>query len=164
MNDTATIRIFIKGSKNAHSLATCINEMGPQMLSGAISEVEKLTAVQQLTAMITPLSTVNMVSNDADHCFKCQEQGHIAGNCPNSRCFKCDEYGHIVMDCPHRIPSLGTPAKHHQPEPHKSCHTRSSSRHHHKDRDRQSHSTSQSHFYRHCSTSHHDSYRGCSRS
>ena len=96
--------------------------------------------------MIIPPSTVNMMSNDEDCCFQCQEQGHTARNCPNIKCFKCDEYGHIVMDCPHRIPPLGTPAKHHQPRPHKNCHTRSCSRHHLEDRDRQSHSRSQSHF------------------
>ena len=49
-----------------------------------------------------------MMSNDEDHCFLCQEQGHIARNCPTIRCFECDEYGYIVMDCPHRIPPLGT--------------------------------------------------------
>ena len=125
---------------------------------------KKLNAVKQLTAMITPPSTVNMMSNDEDHCFQCQEQGHIARNCPNIRCFKCDEYGYIVMDCPHRIPPLGTLAKHHQPKSHKSHHTRSSSRQCHEDRDRRSHSRSQSHFYRQCSSSHHDSYRGHSRS
>ena len=124
MNDVATIRIFIKGLKNAHSPATHIYEKGPQMLSSAISEVKKLNAIQQLTATITPPSTVNMTSNDEDHCFQCQEQGHLARNCPKLRCFECDEYGHIVMDCPHRIPPLGTPAKHHQPKLHKSHYAR----------------------------------------
>ena len=33
--------MFIKGLKNAHSLATHIYEKGPQMLSNAISEVKK---------------------------------------------------------------------------------------------------------------------------
>ena len=61
MNDAATIRIFIKGLKNAHNLATCIYEKGLQMLSEAISKVEKLNAVQQLTATITPPSMVNMM-------------------------------------------------------------------------------------------------------
>ena len=60
-NDAATIRIFIKGLKNAHSLATFIYEKGPQMLTDAISEVKKLNAIQQLTAMIIPPSTVNMI-------------------------------------------------------------------------------------------------------
>ena len=77
-NDAATIRIFIKGLKNTHSLATHIYEKGPQMLTDAISEVEKLNAVQQLTAMIIPPSTINMMSHEEDHCFQCQEQGHIA--------------------------------------------------------------------------------------
>ena len=108
MNDAATVRIFIKGLKNAHSLATHIYEKGPQTLTDVISEVEQLNAVQQLTAMIIPPSTVNMMSSEEYHCFQCQEQGHITWNCPNIRCFKCDEYGHIVMDCPHRIPPLGT--------------------------------------------------------
>ena len=104
------------------------------MLSNAISKVEKLNAVQQLTATITPPSTVNMMSNEEDQCFQCQEQGHMARNCPNIMCFECDEYGYIVMDFPHRIPPLGTPAKHYQSKPHKSHHTMSSSRHCHEDR------------------------------
>ena len=65
-NDATTIRIFIKGLKNAHSLATCIYENGPQMFRDAISKVEKLNAVQQVTATITPPSMVNMMSNDED--------------------------------------------------------------------------------------------------
>ena len=74
-NDAVTIRIFIKGLKNAHSLATHIYEKGPQMLTDTISEVEKLNATEQLTAMIIPPS--NVMSHEEDHCFQCQEQGHI---------------------------------------------------------------------------------------
>ena len=111
---------------------------GPQMLTDASSEVEKLNAVQQLTAMIIPPSTVNMMSLEEVHCFQCQKQGHIAQNCPHIRCYECDEYGHIFMDCPHRIPSSGSPVTHHKPKPPRNCCARSSSRHHHKDRDRQS--------------------------
>ena len=132
--------------KNANSLATYIYEKGPQIICNAVPKVEKLNTVQQLTAMIILQSTVNMMSNDEENCFQCQEQGHITRNWPNIRCFECDEYGHIVMDCPHGIPPLGTPAKHHKPRPHRSCPARSSSRHHCEDRDRQSHSRSQSHF------------------
>ena len=84
-NDAATIRIFIKGLKNAHSLATCIYEKGPQMLTDAISEVIKLNAIQQLTAMIIPPSMVNVMSQEEDFCFQCHEQGHIACNCPHIR-------------------------------------------------------------------------------
>ena len=47
-SDAAIIRIFIKGLKNAHSLATHIYEKGPETLTNAISKVEKLNAVQQL--------------------------------------------------------------------------------------------------------------------
>ena len=112
--------------------------------------------------MIIPLSTVNMMSNNEDRCFQCQEQGNIARNCPKIRCYKCDEYGHIVIDCPHRISPLGTPAKCHQPRPHRDHLTRSSSRHHHEDRDRWHCSKSQSHFHRHGSSSCHDSYIGLS--
>ena len=77
-NNATTIRIFIKELKNAHSLATCICKKGHQMLTDAISEVEKLNAAQQLTAMIIPASIVNVISNKEDHCFQCHEQGHIA--------------------------------------------------------------------------------------
>ena len=104
------------------------------------------------------------MSNDEDRCFQCQEHGHIARNSPNIRCFECDEYSHNVMDCPCKIPPLRNPAKHHQPRLHRSHCVRSGSRHHYEDRDRQSHSRSQPHYHRHCSSSHHDPYRGCSRS
>ena len=78
INDATTIRIFIKGLKNAHSLATCIYEKGPEMFTDTISEVEKLNAIQQLTATIIPPSMVNVMSHEEDCCFHCQEQGHIA--------------------------------------------------------------------------------------
>ena len=77
-NDAATIRIFIKGLKNAHSLAMHIYKKGPQMLTYTISEEEKLNAAQQLTAMIIPPSTVTVMSNEEDCCFKCLEPGHIS--------------------------------------------------------------------------------------
>ena len=46
-NDAATIRIFIKGLRNAHTLPTRVYEKGPQSLADAIKEVEKLQAAQQ---------------------------------------------------------------------------------------------------------------------
>ena len=76
-NDAGTIRIFIKGFKNANNLAMHIYEKGPQMLIDAISEVEKLNATQQHTAMIIPPSTVNVMSIKEDCCFQCQEPGNI---------------------------------------------------------------------------------------
>ena len=76
-NDAATIRIFVEGLKNAHSLATCIYEKGPHTFKDAILEVEKLNATQQLIMMIIPSSAVNMMSNEEDYCFQCQEPGHI---------------------------------------------------------------------------------------
>ena len=163
-NDATTIRIFIKGLKNAHSLATHIYEKGAQMLTDAISKVEKLNGVQQLTAMNIPPSTVNVMSHEDNCCFQCQEQGHIAWNYPHIRCYECDEYGHIAMDCPHRIPPSGALVTHHKLNPSGSCHARSISRHHCEDRDSWSQSRSHSHFQKHYSLSCHNSYRGCSRS
>ena len=58
------------------------------MFTEAISEVEKLDATQQLTAMIIPPSTVNVMSNEDDCCFQCQEPGHITQNCPHIRCYE----------------------------------------------------------------------------
>ena len=72
MNDTATIRMFIKGLKNAHSLAVRIYERDPQTLKDDITEVQKLNAAQQLTATIILSSMVNMMSNEDDQCFQCQ--------------------------------------------------------------------------------------------
>ena len=82
MNNAATIRIFVKGLKNAHNLAACIYEKGPQTLTDVISEVEKLHAAQQLTATLIPPSTVNVMSHDEDHCFQCQESGSHSMSLP----------------------------------------------------------------------------------
>ena len=80
------------------------------MLTDAISEVQKLQAAQQLTATLLPSSTVNVMTNEGDQCFQCQELCHIVCNCPNVHCFECNEYGHIVADCLDKIPPSGTPA------------------------------------------------------
>ena len=74
-NNAATIRIFVKGLENAHTLAACVYEKGPQTLADTITEVEKHQAVQQLTATLLPSSTVNVMSNEGDECFQCQELG-----------------------------------------------------------------------------------------
>ena len=60
-NNASTIQIFIKGLKNTHTLVTWVYEKGPQMLADAISKVEKLQAVQQLTTTLLPSSTVNVM-------------------------------------------------------------------------------------------------------
>ena len=65
-NDAATIRVFIKGLRSAHTLATRVYEKGPQSLADAIKEVEKLQAAQQLTATLLPSSSVNTMSSDDD--------------------------------------------------------------------------------------------------
>ena len=44
-NSTATIKIFVKGLKNAQMLAAQVYKKGSQTLAYAISEVEKLQAV-----------------------------------------------------------------------------------------------------------------------
>ena len=46
-NNAATIRICVKGLKNAHTLAARVYERGPQTLTDTIREVEKLQAAQQ---------------------------------------------------------------------------------------------------------------------
>ena len=117
----------------------------PQTLRDAISEVEKLQAAQQLTATLLPSSSVNMMFNEGDQCFQCQELGHIAHNCPNVHCFECNEYGHIAVDCPDKIPPSGTPMCHKRW--HTRHHTRSTSRHHTQDRHRYSRLRSQSYFH-----------------
>ena len=63
-NNVATIWIFIKGLRNAHTLASHVYKKGPQTLADAISEVEKLQAAQQLTTTLMPSSTVNVMSSE----------------------------------------------------------------------------------------------------
>ena len=81
-NDAATIRIFLKGLRNAHTIATKVYEKGPQNLADAIKEVEKLQAAQQITSTLLPTSSVNTMSSDNDRCFQCQETSHMACYCP----------------------------------------------------------------------------------
>ena len=86
-NDAATIRIFLKGLKNTHTLATKVYKKGLQSLADTIKEVERLQAAQQLTSSMLPPSSVNTMSSDNDKCFQCQETGHMAHYCPHIRCF-----------------------------------------------------------------------------
>ena len=102
-NDTTTIRIFLKGLKNAHTIVTKVYEKGPQTLSEAIREVEKLQAAQQITSIPLATSSVNTMSSNNDRCFQCQEIGHMACYCPHIHCYGCDNYGHIAMDCPDKV-------------------------------------------------------------
>ena len=130
-NNAATIRIFIKGLKNAHTLATRVYEKGPQSLAEAIKEVEKLQAAQQLRATLIPSSSVNVMSSDDDKCFQCQELGHMACNCPYINFLDCDEFGHVAVDCPDKIPPSGMPARQRNTNSNTRCHDRSSSHHDH---------------------------------
>ena len=139
-NNAATIRIFVKGLKNAHTLAAHVYEKRLQILADIISKVKKLQAVQQLTATLLPSSTVNVMSNEEDQCYQCQELGHITCHCPNVHYSECDEYGHLVVDCPDRIPPSGTPTHHHQQNSRTRHCTRSTSRCHNQDRYRHSRS------------------------
>ena len=163
-NDPATIRLFLKGLKHTHTIATHVNEKSPQTLADAITEVEKLQAAQQLTATLLPSSMVNMMSSKDDKCFQCQATGHMACYCPRIRCFDCDEYGPIAADCPNKIPPSGTPACHHQSHTSRADRHRSTSRHHPWDRQRFSWSRSHSHSYCHRSWSHESFHRRRSRS
>ena len=75
-NGAATIRIYVKGLKNTHIVATGVYEKGPQTVADAISKVEKLQAAQQLTATLLPPSTVNVMSNEEGRCFQCRVRSH----------------------------------------------------------------------------------------
>ena len=121
-NDAATIRIFINGLRNAHTLSTRVYEKGPQSIAETIKEVEKLQAAQQLTATLLPSSLVNVMSSNDDKCFQCQESGHMAWHCPCIKCFDCDEYGNVATDCPDKIPPSGTPARHRNASSNTRCH------------------------------------------
>ena len=169
-NDTATLRIFLKGLINAHTIATKVYKKGPQTLMEAIKEVEKLQAAQQITSTLLP-SLVNTMSSDNDRCFQCQEVGHMACYCPHIWCYDCDNYGHVAMDCPDKIPLSGTLAcrrtdtndRHERSS--SRCHSHYRHSHHgHKDRSRFSCSRSHPCIHRYRSSSCKDSCRSHSRS
>ena len=63
-NDAATIQIFLKGLKNAHTIATKVYKKRPQTLTEATKEVEKLQSAQQITSTLLPTSSVNTMSGD----------------------------------------------------------------------------------------------------
>ena len=130
---------------------------GPQTLMDTISEVEKLQAAQQLTASLLPSSTVNVMTNEKDQCFQCQELGHIAHNCPNVHYFECNQYGHIAVDCPHKILTSGMLACHKRW--HTRHYTRLTFRHYHRDRHRYSRLRSQSYSHGYQSNSCDSSHR-----
>ena len=154
-NDATTIRIFLKGLKNVHTLATKVYEKGPQSLADTIKEVEKLQAAQQLTSTLLPPSSVNPMSSDNDKYFQCQETGNMACYCPHSRCFDCNNYGHVTVDCPDNIPPSGMSTRcrdntssRHNRSASRNNHTRHSN-HDHRDRHRFSWSRSHSYNPRH---------------
>ena len=169
-NDAVTIRIFLKGLKNAHTLATKVYEKGPQNLADTIKEVDKLQASQQITSTLLSPSLVNTMSSDNHKCFQCQETGHMAHYCPHIRCFDCNNYGHVAADCPDKIPPSGTPVR--LGKKTTSRFNRSASRNHnhtrcshfnHRDRHRFSRFQSHSHNPRYRSNSCIDSCRSHSR-
>ena len=131
-NDATTIRIFINGLKNVHTLATRVYEKGPQSLADAIKEVEKLQAAQQLTSTFLHSSLVN--TSDEDKCFQSQESGHMACYCPHRRCFECNDCDHIAADCPDKIPPSGIPAGHRDTNSNTRQCDRSTSWNNHRDR------------------------------
>ena len=170
-NDTATLRIFLKGLKNAHTIATKVYEKGPHTLLEAIKEVEKLQAAQQITSTLLPTSLVNTMSSDNDRCFQCQEIGHMAHYCPHIQCYNCNNYRHVAMDCPDKILPSSTLACCRTDTNNR--HDRSSSRHHshtrqshrdYKDRSRFNCSRSHPHDHRYRSSSCQNYHRSCSRS
>ena len=168
-NDATTIRIFLKGLKNAHTLGTKVYEKGPQSLADTIKEVEKLQAAQQITSTLLPQLSVNTMSSDNNKCFQCLKTGHMACYCPHIRCFNCNNYWHIAVDCPDKIPPSGMPAGHrdnttsrHDRSASWNSHTRHS-HHDHRDRHRFSQLHSHSHNPRYRSNSHSDSCRSHSR-
>ena len=150
-NDAATITIFLKGLKNAHTLATKVYKNGPQSLADTIKEVGKLQAAQHLTSTLLPPSLVNTMSTDNDKCFQCHEAGHMVRYCPHIRYFDCDNYGHVTVDFPYKIPPSGMLTQcrdNTSSRQNRSASRNSHTRHSHCNlRDRQRFSRSQSHSY-----------------
>ena len=72
-NDTATIRIFLKGLQDAHVIAIKVYEKSPQTLTETIREVEKLLAAQQLTSSLLPTSSVNVMTTNEEKCYSAKK-------------------------------------------------------------------------------------------
>ena len=89
-NDTLAICISLKGLRDTPTMAAKICKKDPQTLAVGITLVEKLSAVHQLTATLTP-STVSMMSSD-DRCLVCGQTGYFGYHCPDAQCYGCDEF------------------------------------------------------------------------
>ena len=99
-NDAATIRIFLKGLKNAHTIATKVYEKGPQTLSEAIKEVEKLQAAQQITSTLLSDSLVNTMSSNNDRSFNAKKLATWHAIVHTYDAMIAINYGHVAMDLP----------------------------------------------------------------
>ena len=53
-------------------IAACVYEKSPQTIADAITKVERLQAVQQLTASLLPPSMVNTISTEDERCYQCK--------------------------------------------------------------------------------------------
>ena len=105
-NDTATIQIFLKGLKNAHTIATKVIWKGTSNFNRSNKGSQKLQATQQITSRLIPTLLVNNMSVIITGVFQCQEVGHMAHYCPHIQCYNCDNYGHVALDCPDKYHHL----------------------------------------------------------
>ena len=106
-NDTVAIHIFTKEHWDAPTIAAKIYEKDPQTLAEVIRQAEKLNAVHQLTATLTP-SLVSMMSG-VDRYFVCGQIDHFGYHCLDAQYYGCDEFSHFARDFPNKIPPSGTP-------------------------------------------------------
>ena len=135
MNDATTIRNFVKGLKNAHSLATCIYEKGPQILTDNTWEVEKLNAAN---------SSSQQWSSHPPQLMWCSTKRIAVSSIKNQDISQDIALTLGAMNVKNMVTlswtvhteylSSGTPATHHKS--HKSPCQIASLRHHREDRDR----------------------------
>ena len=96
--------VFVKGLRDAPTMASKIYEKDSQTLVEVIRHVEKLSAAHQLTATLTP-SAVSMMSSD-NKCFVCGQTGHFGCHCPDVQCYGFNGFGLFAQDCPPQDSSI----------------------------------------------------------
>jgi hypothetical protein len=74
------------------------------------AEIAKVKAkvLKSMSTSEKKSTKVAKTSSEERVCFRCQEPGHLAPNCPKKpkvNCYVCSEEGHLARDCPNRAES-----------------------------------------------------------
>ena len=109
-NDIVVICSFVKGLRDAPSIASKLYERTPKLWLMSSDLLRCSVQHTQLTATLTP-SAVSMMSGN-NRCFVCEWTDQFGCHFLDVQCYCCVKFGHFAEDCPHKIPPSGTLCHH----------------------------------------------------